>query len=128
MLKNRLNVSWLGIASKSGRRLLKKSNFALPNASISFQDWAPQIVAAMDIYYGFHFIHLFTVHSRILDLFTNVNYTYFHVFLCLNILYKDRKKIININKYNKLIISVINTQPLSIKSKIFNASSLSWNT
>ena len=50
MLKNRLNVSWLGIVSKSGRRLLKKSNFALPNASISFQDWAPQIVAAMDIY------------------------------------------------------------------------------
>jgi len=35
--------------SRSGMRLLKKAIFALPNSSISFQDWAPQITAAMDI-------------------------------------------------------------------------------
>ena len=49
ILKNLLKVSWLGMNSRSGMRLLKKAIFALPNSSISFQDWAPQITAAMDI-------------------------------------------------------------------------------
>lgn len=76
--------------SKSDMRFLKKSNLFFPNSSISFHDSAPHITVAMDIYrYDcFHFMDLIAFHSWIIDLFTYVNYTYFHANYCSIILFK----------------------------------------
>ena len=41
---------------------------------------------------SFHFMDFLAVHTRIFYLFTKVNYTNFHVSLCFNISYKDKKK------------------------------------
>ena len=49
---------------------------------------------------SFHFMDFFAVHPRIFYLFTKVNYTNFHVSLCFNISYKDKKN----NRHNKIII------------------------
>ena len=36
------------------------------------------------IYDGLHFMHLFTIYSRVFYLLTNVNYAYLHVNYCSN--------------------------------------------
>ena len=48
---------------------------------------------------SFHFMDFFAVHPRIFYLFTKVNYTNFHVSLCFNISYKDKKN----NRHNQII-------------------------
>ena len=49
---------------------------------------------------SFHFMDFFAVHPRIFYLFTKVNYTNFHVSLCFNISYKDKKN----NRHKQIII------------------------
>jgi len=49
---------------------------------------------------GFHFMYFFTVHPRIFYWFTKVNYANFHVSLCFNISYKDKKN----NRHKQMVI------------------------
>ena len=101
--------------SRLGMRLLKKAIFELPNSSISFQDWTSQITAAMNnIDTSFHFMDFFAVHPRIFYLFTKVNYTNFHVSLCFNIFYKDKKKQSTQTDNNTLIINNITNKQQGI--------------
>ncbi|WP_458258850.1 hypothetical protein, partial [Phocaeicola vulgatus] len=48
---------------------------------------------------SFHFMDSLAVHTRIFYLFTKVNYTIFHVSLCFNISYKDKKN----NRHRQII-------------------------
>jgi len=63
---------------------------------------------------SFHFMDFLAVHTRIFYLFTKVNYTNFHVSLCFNIFYKDKKKQSTQTDNNTLIINNITNKQQGI--------------
>ena len=74
--------------------------------------WSRDTINAVEL--AFHFMDFLAVHTRIFYLFTKVNYTNFHVSLCFNIFYKDKKKQSTQTDNNTLIINNITNKQQGI--------------